>query len=200
MISTIDSGMSMLASVDMGWTFLSQIGAVLALALAAVGSAIGIGMAGQAASGAWAKEAKSGQTQRFTYIILLGLPLSQTLYALIVMNKMGSIIKDAPELALANVGLMLGIGLAVGIAEMFSAWMQGLIGAAGIRAISDGEGKGFAFIIIAMGIVETVGIFAMVFLMGMLPEAAEAVEVIEEVVKEPEVVSMVFDTVRALVC
>ena len=31
---------------------------------------------------------------------------------------------------------------------MFSAWMQGLIGAAGIRAISDGEGKGFPFILI----------------------------------------------------
>jgi F0F1-type ATP synthase membrane subunit c/vacuolar-type H+-ATPase subunit K len=55
------------------------------------------------------------------------------------------------------------------MAEMLSAWMQGLIGAAGIRALSEGEGKGLAFIIIAMGIAETVGIFGMVFLLGMIP-------------------------------
>ncbi len=198
MNGTMFSGMSMLASADMGWTFLSQIGAVLALALAAIGSAVGIGLAGQAASGAWAKEAKSGQGLRFTYIILLGLPLSQTLYAFIVMGNMGKVIRETPELALANVGLMLGIGLAVGIAEMFSAWMQGLIGAAGIRAISDGEGKGFAFIIIAMGIVETVGIFAMVFLLGMMPKAAEAAP--EAVEEATEVASMIISNVSALVC
>ena len=58
---------------------------------------------------------------------------------------------------------------------MLSAWMQGLTGAAGIRALSEGEGKGFAFLLIAMGIVETVGIFAMVFLMGMVPGVPEAV-------------------------
>jgi V/A-type H+-transporting ATPase subunit K len=71
-----------------------------------------------------------------------------------------------------DAGLLLGIGLAAGLAEMLSAWMQGLVGAAGIRALSEGEGKGFAFIIIAMGIVETVGIFAMVFLLGMVPSLA----------------------------
>ncbi|HDZ21781.1 hypothetical protein LCGC14_0454480 [marine sediment metagenome] len=156
----------------LGWPFVSQIGVAFALALAAFGSAVGIGLAGRAAAGAWAKEAKAGQTLRFTYIILLGLPLSQTLYAMIVMNKLGAVLKDHADVAVANVGLMLGIGLAVGMAEMMSAWMQGLIGAAGIRAISEGEGKGFPFIIIAMGIVETVGIFAMVFLMGLVPKAA----------------------------
>ena len=166
--------MGMLA--DMGWPFLSQIGSVLALALAAFGSSVGIGMAGRAAAGAWAKEAKAGQGLRFTYIILLGLPLSQTLYAFIVMNNLGDLLSKHPDLAVANVGLMLGIGLACGLAEMLSAWMQGLIGAAGIRAISEGEGKGFAFIIIAMGIVETVGIFAMVFLLGMLPKAEDVAE------------------------
>jgi F0F1-type ATP synthase membrane subunit c/vacuolar-type H+-ATPase subunit K len=47
--------------------------------------------------------------------------------------------------------------------------MQGLIGAAGIRSLSESDGKGFAFLLIAMGIVETVGIFTMVFLLGMIP-------------------------------
>jgi len=151
--------------------FLGQMGVVLALGLAALGSAVGIGMAGQSAAGAWAKEAKAGKGLSFTYIILLGMPISQTLYAMIVMNNMGSVIKDEPDLAVANAGLLLGIGLATGIGEMLSAWMQGLVGAAGIRALSEGEGKGFAFLIIAMGIVETVGIFTMVFLLGMVPSA-----------------------------
>jgi len=164
----------------MGWPFLSQIGAVLALGLAAFGSAVGIGMAGKAAAGAWAKEAKAGQSLRFTYIILLGLPLSQTLYAFIVMNNLGAVLNDQAALAVDKVGLMLGIGLACGVAEMLSAWMQGLIGAAGIRAISEGQGKGFAFIIIAMGVVETVGILAMVFLLGMVPKAPEVVEEVTE--------------------
>lgn len=184
---------SMLATL--GWPFVSQLGPALALALGAFGSAVGIGIAGRAAAGAWAKEAKAGQSLRFTYIILLGLPLSQTLYAFIVMNNLGSVLKEHPDLAVANVGLMLGIGLATGIAEMLSAWMQGLIGAAGIRAISEGEGKGFAFIIIAMGIVETVGIFAMVFLLGLVPEAPK-----EAAKPVSEAVQLIHQHAAALLC
>lgn len=156
------------AAADTFWRFLGEMGDVLALGLAALGSSIGIGMAGQAAAGAWGKEGRAGRNLSFTYIILVGMPISQTLYAMIVMNNMRSVFNNA-EIAVNDAGLLLGIGLATGLAEMLSAWMQGLIGAAGIRALSDSEGKGLAFIIIAMGIVETVGIFAMVFLLGMIP-------------------------------
>ncbi|MHC4165953.1 MAG: hypothetical protein ACYSWQ_03240 [Planctomycetota bacterium] len=65
---------------------------------------------------------------------------------------------------------MLGIGIAGGLAEMISAWMQGIIGAAGCRSISKGQGKGLVLIIIAMGIVETVGLFGFVFLLLVLPK------------------------------
>ncbi len=41
---------------------------------------------------------------------------------------------------------------------------------------SGSEGKGFAFIIIAMGVVETVGIFTMVFMLGVVPKLPEAAE------------------------
>jgi len=150
------------------WRFLSEMGDVMALGLAALGSAIGIGMAGQAAAGAWAKEARAGKRLSFSYIILLGMPISQTLYAMIVMNNMRRVFEDA-DIMVNDAGLLFGIGLATGLGEMLSAWMQGLVGAAGIRALSEGEGKGFAFIIIAMGIVETVGIFTMVFMLGMIP-------------------------------
>ncbi len=158
----------LLAATDTFWRFLGEMGDVMALGMAALGSAIGIGMAGQAAAGAWAKEARAGRNLSFTYIILVGMPISQTLYAMIVMNNMRSVFQNA-EVSISEAGLLLGIGLSTGMGEMLSAWMQGLVGAAGIRALSDGDGKGLAFIIITMGIVETVGIFTMVFLLGMIP-------------------------------
>ena len=151
--------------------FFGQLGAGLALGIAAIGSALGIGAAGRAAAGAWSKEARAGVGLRFTYIILLGMPISQTLYAMIVMNKINETMKN-PELLAQSAGVLLAVGIATGIAEMFSAWMQGQIGAAGIRGMSESEGKGFAFLLIAMGVVETVGIFAMVFLLGLIPKAA----------------------------
>ena len=154
-------------------TFLGQMGIVLMLGLAAFGSSAGIGAAGQSAAGAWGKEGKAGKTLSFTYIILVGMPISQTLYAMIVMNKIGQVLQHS-ETAVANAGLLFGIGIATGLGEMLSAWMQGLIGAAGVRSLSESEGKGFAFLLIAMGIVETVGIFTMVFLLGMVPAIPEA--------------------------
>jgi V/A-type H+/Na+-transporting ATPase subunit K len=172
-VDAVISGFSMLGLLAAGgefWQFLGQMGDVLALGLAALGSAIGIGLAGQAAAGAWAKEARAGRNLSFTYIILVGMPISQTLYAMIVMNNMRAVYSNM-TVSVNEAGLLLGIGIATGLGELMSAWMQGMIGAAGIRALSDGEGKGFAFVIIAMGIVETVGIFAMVFLLGMIPSA-----------------------------
>jgi len=149
--------------------FFGQLGLALALGLGAVGSALGICAAGRAAAGAWAKEAKAGKRLNFSYIILTGMPLSQTIYGFILMlvGLSGPIYNT--ELLSANAGALLSIGIAGGLAEMFSAWAQGLIGAAGCRAMSEGEGKGLVFIIIAMGIVETVGLFGFVFLLLVMP-------------------------------
>lgn len=158
----------LLATTDTIGRFFGEAGSVMSLGLAGFGSAIGIGIAGQAAAGAWAKEARAGRNLSFTYIILVGMPISQTLYAMIVMIQMRTAF-NSPEVTIAQCGLLMGIGLATGLAEALSAWMQGMVGAAGIRTLSDGEGKGLAFIIIAMGIVETVGIFAMVFLLLSIP-------------------------------
>jgi len=149
--------------------FFGQLGLALPLGLGAVGSALGIGAAGRAAAGAWAKEAKAGKALNFSYIILTGMPLSQTIYGFILMLVGLSELVYKPDVLAANAGALLTIGLAGGLAELFSAWSQGLIGAAGCRAISEGEGKGLVFIIIAMGIVETVGLFGFVFLLLVLP-------------------------------
>ncbi len=154
---------------------LGQAGMGIALGLAAIGSALGIGAVGKAAAGAWAKEAKAGKPLSFTYIILTGMPLSQTIYAFVLMfiSLQPAIVGDDP-LMLTDVlqvhgGTFLGIGIGVGLAELFSAWMQGRIGEAGCRALSEGEGKGLVNIIIAMGICETVGLFGFVFLLLVAP-------------------------------
>ncbi len=149
--------------------FLGQLGLGLALGLAAIGSALGIGAAGRAAAGAWAKEAKAGKSLNFSYIILVGMPLSQTIYAFIIMLVGLKARVYDPQMLAANAGALFGIGLACGLGELFSAWMQGLIGAAACRCMSEGEGKGLAFLIIAMGIVETVGLFSFVFLLLVMP-------------------------------
>ena len=152
--------------------FLGQTGLGITLGLAAIGSSLGIGAAGRAAAGAWGKEAKAGKPLNFSYIILTGMPLSQTIYAFVLMfvGLKAGIIGESAVTA-THAGTLFGIGLAAGVCELFSAWMQGKIGAAACRAISEGEGKGLVNMIIAMGIVETVGLFGFVFLLLMVPTA-----------------------------
>ena len=145
----------------MDWAFLAQLGVVICFGMAAMGSALGINAAARAAAGAWTKDAKAGKRLPFNYIIFVGAPISQTFYAMIVMLAMAGKLAHSASSA----GLMLSIGLATGIGEMFSAWGQGLIGAAACRCLSEGEGKGLAFLLIAIGIIETVGIFTFVFML-----------------------------------
>ena len=150
--------------------FLSQTAMGLVMAGAALGSALGIGAAAQAATGAWAKEAKAGKTLNFNYIILVGMPLSQTIYGVILMLVgLAPRISGPNPLTATHAGTLLGVGVAGGLAEFASAWIQGLVGAAACRALSEGEGRGLVFMIIAMGIVETVGLFGFVFLLLVLP-------------------------------
>ena len=146
--------------------FLGQAGWVLMLGLAAIGSSLGIGAAGRAAAGAWAKEAKAGKPLSFTYIVLTGMPLSQTLYAFLLLFLLQEKVVGTESAVVSQyAGVIFGIGLGCGLLELFSAWLQGMIGAAACRALSEGEGKGFVNMIIAMGIVESVGLLGMIFLL-----------------------------------
>jgi V/A-type H+-transporting ATPase subunit K len=149
--------------------FLGQLSLGLVLGLSAFGSALGIGAVGQAAAGAWSGEARAGKPLSFTYVILIGLPLSQTIYgAVLMLIGLRARVYDPTVLGM-SAGALLGISLAGGIAELASAWVQGRIGAAACRALYEGDGQGLAFMIIAMGIAETVGLFAFVFLLMVLP-------------------------------
>ncbi len=155
----------------MDWAFLGQLGMVLCFGMGALGSSLGAWVAGQAAAGAWARDARAGKPISFSYVIFIAAPLTQTLYAMIVMYQIAGVLASSPTIAATHAGRLLGIGLACGLGEMFSAWGQGAIGAAACRCLSEGEGKGFAFLVIAIGIIETVGIFSMALILGMVPKA-----------------------------
>lgn len=125
---------------------------------------------GSAVSGAWAKEVRQGKTLNFSYVILIGMPLSQTIYGFIlVMVGLAPLIVGDNPVTRQHAGTLLGIGLAGGLAAFFSAWVQGRIGASACRPLSESDGKGLVMMIIAMGIVETVGLFGFVFLLMVLP-------------------------------
>lgn len=136
-----------------------QIGVAAALALAAVGSALGAGSAGMAAIGAWKKCFANNKPAPFMLVVFVGAPLTQTIYGMILMGAMGRSAKEDM--------IKLGIGILGGIAIGFSAWFQGKVGAVASDALAE-TGKGFGNYIIVMGLVETVALFVMVFSMGVL--------------------------------
>ncbi|AEJ61510.1 hypothetical protein Spith_1245 [Spirochaeta thermophila DSM 6578] len=130
-----------------------------ALALAAAGSAIGIGTAGMAAIGAWKKCYAQNKPAPFMLIAFTGAPLTQTLYGFILMNSL----RD--KLGTMDPGLLLGLGVLGGLAMGYSAAFQGKAGAAAADALAE-TGKGTAQYLIVLGIVETVAVFVLVFMMG----------------------------------
>jgi V/A-type H+-transporting ATPase subunit K len=133
------------------------------MGIAAVGSAIGIGIAGQAAIGAWKKCYASNRPAPMTLLTFAGAPLTQTFYGFILMGQM----KAAAAANPGNGWLYLGMGLASGLGIALSAVAQGQAGAA--AADAQGEtGKGFAQYIAVVGICETVALFVMVLSMTSL--------------------------------
>ena len=60
----------------------------LVLGLGAIGSALGTAAAGQSAAGCWEKEGRLDRPLKFTYLVFVSAPLTQTLYAFIIMNRL----------------------------------------------------------------------------------------------------------------
>ena len=129
-------------------------GAACVLGLAATGSAIGIGIAGQATIGAWKRCYVNNKPAPATLIAFAGAPLTQTIYGLLLMQSMISSSKDGM--------FLLGLGLFSGIAIGASAIFQGKAGAAGSDALGE-TGKGFVQYLTVVGLAESVALFAMVF-------------------------------------
>jgi V/A-type H+-transporting ATPase subunit K len=144
-----------------------------ALGLSAAGSALGTGYAGMAAVGAWKKCFAQDKPAPFILIAFVGAPLTQTIYGFILMN---TIFGTAQAMGQANVSLsyyvlLLFMGAFGGIGIGASAAMQGKAGASASDALAE-TGKGFANFIMVLGIVETVALFTMVFLMITLGQLA----------------------------
>ena len=134
--------------VKNGGLIFALLGAALAVGLAGIGSAKGIGIAGEAASGLMSEEPeKFGKS-----IILVALPGTQGLYgfviALILFTKVGIIGGSAPSFATGLAYLMACLPIA--IAGWKSAIAQGKAAAAGIQVLAkkpDDVMKGVTFAI-----------------------------------------------------
>ena len=132
-------------------------GAIACLGLSAAGSAFGTGFAATAAVGAWKKCYAANKPAPFLLLSFVGAPITQTLYGMILMFLM----LGKTNVAGAGVPcLVLGIfaGLGIGL----SAFFQGRAGAAACDSQAE-TSQGFTNYLAALGIVETVAIFTMVF-------------------------------------
>jgi len=135
------------------------IGPAAALGLAAIGSALGTGAAGQASMGAWKKCFAANKPAPFMLVAFTGAPLTQTIYGFLLMLFISQSDKDPLTL--------LSAGVFGGLAMGFSALMQGKTAAGAADALAD-TGKGTANYFMVIGIIETVALFVMVFLLLML--------------------------------
>jgi V/A-type H+/Na+-transporting ATPase subunit K len=138
-------------------TSLGKLGGTFAVSIAAIGSALGTGTAGITAIGAWKKCYAQNKAAPFLLLTFVGAPMSQTIYGMIIMFTMLD-----KATAGTNWPLLLGSGLIGGLAIGMSAWYQGKAGAAGSVALAE-TGQGFTNYLSVVGIVETVAIFVMVF-------------------------------------
>ena len=136
----------------------------LSLTFAAIGSALGTGIAGMAAIGAWKRAFAQNKMAPFILIAFVGAPLSQTIYGMILRNAIQSANLDASTYSFQMI-----LGLAAGLAMGASAWMQGKAGASAADALAE-TGKGFGNYIMVIGVIETVALFVMVFTMTALPK------------------------------
>lgn len=136
---------------------IGMIGVAAVLGLSAIGSAIGAGIAGQAAIGAWKRNYLANKPASFLLVVFAGAPLTQTIYGFILLQRMMASTKDP--------FLLLSAGVIGGIAMGMSAIAQGLASASSCDAFGE-TGKGFGQFITVVGLCETVALFVMAFTFG----------------------------------
>jgi len=136
-----------LSLLVLGW-----IGLYAPVALAAVGSAIGCTLAGQAAIGAMV-EVDSGYGR---YVGLSVLPSSMSIYGIVVMFILNRPV--TPQ----NAGGLLGIGLFSGLAFLLTGIYQGMCCASAISG-SKSKPEIFGLSLAPAAIVEGFAVFAFVF-------------------------------------
>jgi len=95
----------------------------------------------------------------FMLVAFVGAPLTQTIYGMIIMNRIAQ--------SAASGHYLWGIGAFSGLAMGVSAYGQGKCAACASDALGETQ-KGFANYIVVLGIIETVALFVMVFSLGMI--------------------------------
>ena len=65
-----------------------MLGAAVVMGIAALGSAIGIGIAGQGAIGAWKRCYINNKPAPFILTVFAGAPLTQTIYGFLLMHQL----------------------------------------------------------------------------------------------------------------
>ncbi len=135
----------------------AMIGAACALGLSATGSAIGAGIAGQAAIGAWKHSYMTNKPASFLLVAFAGAPLTQTIYGFILMSRM--------LVSTVDPFFVIAAGIAGGLAIGMSAYAQGKAAAAGCDAFTE-TGKGYSNYLIVVGLCETIALFVLAFLFG----------------------------------
>lgn len=148
-------------------------GAIACLGLSAAGSAFGTGFAASAAVGAWKKCYAANKPAPFLLLSFVGAPITQTLYGMILMfiilgkvefiENAEGIVTGIKPLVASGAGLpVLIAGIFAGLGIGLSALFQGRAGAGACDAQAE-TNQGFTNYLAALGIVETVAIFTMVF-------------------------------------
>lgn len=144
-------------SLGLGFAIL---GAVLAAFMAGIGSAKGVGIAGEAAAGVISED-----PSKFSKVLILQLlPGTQGLYGLLtavfLLSKIGVLSGNAVDLTFAQGFMYLAACMPIAFVGLFSAIAQGKTAAAGIGIVAkkpDQSGKAITF----AAMVETYAILAL---------------------------------------
>jgi len=139
---------------------IGQAGAFMSVFFASIGSTLGTGIAGVAAVGAWKKCYSQEKPAPFQLAIFAGTPLSQVIYALIMMILINNKIQMTN--GFQNWHVCLALGVLCGIGLGVSAWYMGVAAAKCCDSFAD-TNKGFTNNLMVIGIMETVALFIMVF-------------------------------------
>lgn len=142
---------------------LGKIGGAAAFGLSALGSAMGAGVAGVSATGAWKKCYAQNRTAPFMLVAFMAAPLSQTIYGMILMNRIAAIAeRQTAANGVACWPGLLVVGLFSGLVIGVSAWAQGQAAAGCCDSFGE-TGKGIGNNFMALGVIETVAIFVLAF-------------------------------------
>lgn len=121
--------------------FLAGLGIFIAVVMAGIGSAIGIGLVAQVAAGAMSEDPKNFGR----YLMLIALPGTQGIYGFVIgfliLMKLGILTGNIPALTVSQGLTTLIYAAPVGIAGWISAIHQGKVCAAGVELGSKQPGE-----------------------------------------------------------